>query len=483
MKSRLFFIGMFNVLLILAILSVGWSARAIGPETAVLPNTDPATVFLPLAVNRHDHTLGIPMFGVQMYGNTSDTSSFHPYLLESGASWLRVETSWNSVEPVDVDPAAYNWAAIDNILAAAREDMGGLNLIVTIEDAPGWAATEPDKPIFPAQLPEFVEYVAALVERFDGDGIDDAPGAPIILHWEFYNEPDADYRWGGNIIGESDGDLYAQMLAAVYPAVKAANPSAQVVLGGLAYDWFRDNSNGPFVREFLDDILLAGGGQYFDVMNFHYYPAFWPNWTTQGPGLFEKAEFIRNKLASYGLEKPTILTESGWHNNADPGLPSDDETQIRYVVELFTQSMAADLDVMVWWMLYDAGGVYPYDTGLVTNDVTPTEKLSFDVYKTMVTELSAAHFNRRLSNAETGNSDMEAYLFTDNVHQQEIYVAWLDPLDSTATASLKLAAPQVTVRSIVNGSTTVISDAADGKVDGKVTVTVSGRPVYIEISQ
>ena len=33
-----------------------------------------------------------------------------------------------------------------------------------------------------------------------------------------------------------------------------------------------------YVRSFLPDVLAAGGGAYFDVLNFHVYPAFAPNW-------------------------------------------------------------------------------------------------------------------------------------------------------------------------------------------------------------
>ena len=88
-------------------------------------------------------------------------------------------------------------------------------------------------------------------------------------------------------------------------AIKDANPNAQVLLGGLAYDWFTDDPEnpGPFVRSFLDDVLKNDGGQYFDIMNIHAYPAFAKEWTdTGGPGLREKVEFVRNKLQNeYGL--------------------------------------------------------------------------------------------------------------------------------------------------------------------------------------
>ncbi len=133
---------------------------------------------------------------------------------------------------------------------------------------------------------------ARLAERYDGDRVNDAPGSPIITYFEMYNEPDGNSlpevrRWGHY------GARYAQMLAAIYPAIKTANPNAKVLLGGIAYDGFEDKG-GQFVRSFLDDVLNAGGGDYFDIMNFHAYPAFRGSWTPgKGSGLLEKANAIR----------------------------------------------------------------------------------------------------------------------------------------------------------------------------------------------
>ncbi len=41
-----------------------------------------------------------------------------------------------------------------------------------------------------APLSELAEYLGAVVERFDGDGFHDAPGAPEVHYFELYNEPD-----------------------------------------------------------------------------------------------------------------------------------------------------------------------------------------------------------------------------------------------------------------------------------------------------
>jgi hypothetical protein len=51
-------------------------------------------------------------------------------------------------------------------------------------------------------------------------------------------------------------------------------------------------------------------------------------------------------------------------------------------VELITQSFAADIDIMIWWMLYDLAG-YHHDNGLVTDSNPPASKLSLTTYQIM----------------------------------------------------------------------------------------------------
>lgn len=419
-----------------------------------------------------------PLFGVQMYGTTTPTSTFTPYLLQSKASWLRIPVYWSEVEPNNTTPANYSWLYVDAVLAIAQNR--SINVIATIESAPSWAAQHPGSPIYAERLPDFAEFVGALVERYDGDGINDAPGNPVVMHWELYNEPDVtitNWRpgWGEH------GAQYAAMLKTAYPAVKQANHRAQVVFAGLAYDWW----DGPFVESFLDDVLAAGGGDYFDVMNFHYYPLFAPNWTDDGGvGLFEKAQAVRSKLQQYNVNKPLVITEAGWHSDNDVASPSTPENQARYVVELFVQSMAADVDVMIWWMLYDPGDWSA--TGLVANTSPPQLKPSFTAYTTIVSQLSRTEFVRAVDapapvhNPDGSIHSMNAYEFRDQPNGRTVYVAWMNPVNGTAVWPLQLPASQATLRNIY-GAATVISDGDDGTVDGLITVPVSSQPVYVEV--
>ena len=187
--------------MIIALLSSTSEVRGVGDSHAGPQEQNPH--FLPFLTKRHDPTLDAPVFGVQMYGNTGPTSSYFPYLFESGSTWVRVPVSWSRVEPIKTEPPSYSWASADRALSGARIDSGSLALIATIVSNPDWAATYLNGPINPDELESFAAFVGAAVERYDGDGFQDAPGSPMVSHWEYYNEPDAligsgqEPHWGG----------------------------------------------------------------------------------------------------------------------------------------------------------------------------------------------------------------------------------------------------------------------------------------------
>lgn len=467
------------LILLLSIVVLATLAHPVRGSESAAQEEAPFTLHLPTITHIPDSWP--PLFGVQVYGSTTPTSTYTPHLLESNASWVRVPANWGLVEPANTTPANFNWSAVDAALAIAVRRSP--RVIATIDSAPGWAAHHPGSPIHTEMLPDFAEFVSELVERYDGDSYKDAPGNPIVTHWEFYNEPDGSIQnwrpgWG------EYGARYAEMLQIVYPVVKQANHRAQVVFAGIAYDWWQ-RLEGPFVESFLDDALVAGAGDYFDVMNFHYYPSFGPHWTDDGGlGLFEKAQAVRSKLQQYNLDKPLVVTEAGWHSNNDLAAPSTPENQARYVVELFVQSMAADVDVMIWWMLYDPGDWY--DNGLVTIGPAPQIKPSFTAYTTIVSQLSRAKFVRSLDTpdpvAGPGGTiqSMDAYEFRDETNGRTVYVAWMNPVDGTAVWPLQLPATQATLRNIYGAASTLL-DGDDGTVDGLITVPVSSQPVYVEV--
>ena len=327
-------------------------------------------VYIPLV--QHDACVGLKRAGFggfQVYGGASYGSPYYKDLMESGASWVRLHFDWAAVEPENTTPPNYKWPYLDAEVSLAAEQCWPIVLMVG--NNPQWASTLPEGPLTKTSVAELAELMGAVTERYDGDGVNDAPGSPKVIYFEMYNEPDAGAsgsheRWGLH------GDQYAAMLKAVYPAVKAANPEAKVVFGGIAYDAFTDSPTpGVFIRRFLEDVLASGGGAYFDIMNYHFYPLFGWNWTKQfpkdGPGLLEKTNAIQALLVKYNSSKPIIITETSWHSNKNTSLYGSNTLQIRLLQQLFTQAKAAGITMVAWWPLADVGGSYKLDSGVVTN--------------------------------------------------------------------------------------------------------------------
>lgn len=443
------------------------------PTSALAPTNGTYTAYVPLVSYCWDTR--IPPFGIQFYG-TLDASNGLTRAVDAGTRWIRTPFSWASIEPTNTTPENYNWSSLDSSVTNAAQD--SIELILTIVGQPSWAAVYRQGPV--TDTADLLEFVGALVERYDSDGVDDAPGSPRVRYFELYNEPDnADVGrashggwgyWGHNGAG------YAELLRALYPVVKQANSQANLVFGGLALDWF-DSEGGIFDEYFLDDVLAACQGQdCFDVMNFHYYPVFRSQWEPYGTDIIGKANYVRQKLAAYGFaDVPIVCTETGWVSNAGWG---SDELQSRYTIKGYVRGMAAGLEVVVWYKIGDGGdSSLP---GLLDNNLQP--KPSYWVFQRMTTMLERAVYQRALTLAETGSEQIEGYVF--QVCGRRLDVVWTEDdtrYDPDDDPSLPLTVQAQTLRVVdKSGSETWLDDGDDGVADGQITILVGGSPLYLE---
>jgi hypothetical protein len=108
------------------------------------------------------------------------------------------------------------------------------------------------------------------------------------------------------------GDRYTDLLSKVYPAVKTADPGAQVVTAGLMLPC-DDCPPGNFLRGMLDHHGARDGASFFDVLDYHSYSGWagdtpnkrdwtFPGWPAHGSGrglAFDKLSFVRGLLAGY----------------------------------------------------------------------------------------------------------------------------------------------------------------------------------------
>jgi len=424
-------------------------------------------------------------------------------LKDSGADWARVRLEWEHIEPnapVDGQSPEYYWQFYDDALGSVAE--ADVRIIATVSDSPSWAADVPCAPIHLHRLDEYSRFIKDLVTRYRGHPY-------YINHWELVNEPDSNRYTTGHLSGHGcwayDGDRYADMLAVAFNTIKKVDPQAQVLMGGIAYDWFEEYG-GPFYRYFPDEVMQSGGGSYMDALNFHFYTDFSPEWDRWNPkspdrrygwipaptcgvvddglgaayevsgfDIVAKTTHYQNRMNTcYGVTKPVWVTEVGDHGY--PGDQNSLDNQARYVIKVYTRALSAGVKNVTWYSLdrplYDR-----YEQALLNLDLSP--KPAFIAYQTLTRELNGYYeYSHDRNNCSWGDSgvscSVEAYVFKDD-NQNEVTVAWGSDI-------LKFSANKLRIVDR-NGKETIVKDGSskdnDGIVNGKIKLKLSKEPLFI----
>jgi hypothetical protein len=225
------------------------------------------------------------------------------------------------------------------------------------------------------------------------------------------------------------------MLQAVYPAIKAADPAAQVVLGGLLLecDPTRPTPNKPCSSgQFLEGVLRAGGGAFFDILAYHSYVYWLPErrdwdlrvegWAQRGGVMLGKRALLHETLARYGYQKPLIMNEGGllcWR--ADPicgqlGFYTD---QANHAIRMYTRTAASDLIGFIWYTLNGPGW---QDGGML--DAQQQPRPAFVAARFLREQLRGARYLGPL-----GAGTLEGYAFA--AAGRTIHIYWTNDGSST----------------------------------------------------
>ncbi len=198
------------------------------------------------------------------------------------AYWMRGnDTVWNDIEKVE---GVYDWEMKDMMVRDMTQDgVYGLSIIWPYAnwdqeschsgakyEATGHLAREGESLLMgsPCDMETYGKFLEKVVERYDGDGIDDMPGLTVpIKYWEVLNEPSMQ----GGFEGGAGEDLkffvgtpaeYLEILKTSYTAIKKADSGAKVLHAGMA--GMQQN-----FQNFWDPVFENGAGDYFDIANIH----------------------------------------------------------------------------------------------------------------------------------------------------------------------------------------------------------------------
>jgi hypothetical protein len=248
--------------------------------------------------------------------------------------------------------------------------------------------------------------------------------------------------WGDGRYETFGGEAYGEMLKVVYPAIKAADPGAQVLIGGLLLDC--DPTHPPEGQtcrsgRFLEGILDAGAGNAFDLLSYHGY-VHWdgthvvdmdnPSWQHRGGVSVGKAAFVREVMARYHVDKPLMLTEGSLIyplNTGEDWVPPDAafyDAQAEYVVRLYARNWANEIQATIWYTLDGPGWRYG---GLLDEHQAP--RPAYEAFRFMTQELGDAWYEGPV----TRYANLEGYAF--GAPEKQIWVLW-PPQNATWSINL-----------------------------------------------
>lgn len=321
----------------------------------------PHRVFLPNVAT----SAPVGLFGFELSAARGPEWVEHADALDP--AWLRLNgLAWSDVEPAP--DAGLSWdapavKALEGQLARAAALQ--LPVILVLHGSPAWAVaphTANCAPINSEHYGRFARFAAAAVARYSAPPFN-------VRYFEIGNEPDAyifgvdsPYGcWGRRDEPLYGGEAYGRLLMVAYPAIKAANPEAQVLNGGLLLDAAYNPVTGSGQSgRFLEGMLEAGAGRSFDILAFHSYSYY--NGTPDGTlGAQDwKPAYLRGVLARYGLQKPLFNTESALLCPAATATCA--EAQAYTIPRLYMRALRDGLVGQIWY-LYDSDGFH--NTALV----------------------------------------------------------------------------------------------------------------------
>lgn len=227
--------------------------------------------------------------------NIADLSD--TYLIkELGFGWIKNYLSWAGVEP---KPGEFDWEDADNVVKAGRR--AGVSVLLRIHDTPSWARPDGTSLTYPpSDLGAYYRFLSAVAWRYRGR----------VAAYEIGNEPNLAFEWGGQT---PDPVRYTLLLRLAYHAIKAVDPNALVVSGGLATTGDGgEGAMGDLV--FLRGMYEVGAKGCFDALGSHPYGFGNPPFVVHPYGLaVTRLVQQRAIMVEYGdIQTPIWATEVGW---------------------------------------------------------------------------------------------------------------------------------------------------------------------------
>jgi polysaccharide biosynthesis protein PslG len=291
-------------------------------------------------------------------------------MASSGVQSVRAQFSWVKAQPypgwdfvpqgqasrfVDEGGIPTDWSRIDQIVAgAAARHLTVLPVLIT---SPAWAAIPPSTQASPPRDPAaYARFASAAVRRYGPGGAFWAQHPELqaqpIRDWQIWNEPNFRVFWRP----KNWPRPYVALLRAARTSIKAVDPGARIVLGGLPQQSWTA----------LEKIYRAGGRGLFDIAAIHPFTSK----VTGAVEIVRRGEAVMRRFGDGA--KPVWLTEITWpsshgHTNTGFGYEVSQRAQAQKLADAFRTFAALRgqlrIERVYWytWMSPDRSHTYPFD--------------------------------------------------------------------------------------------------------------------------
>jgi hypothetical protein len=316
-------------------------------------------------------------FGVIPQAPLTDAS--FERMKQAGVGTLRSFFPWSQLEP---GPGQYDFSISDTVVAGAAAE--GIEVLPYLLTTPPWVAEQDGRdcgdscgllaPDSPESLAAWHDFVAVVVARY-GPGGDfwrehpDLPEVPIRA-WQIWNEQNSPSFYAPR----PDVASYGRLVDVAARAIRATDPHAEVVLGGMFGTPFGGKPPGITATDYLQRLYaIFGSDPPFDAVGVHPYAAHTSKVVSQVEGLHDVIE-------SAGDDARLWVTEMGWSSDeGDEPLERGPDGQATALTESYDYLLdhrdALDLEGIVWYSWTDARGAHICawcaGSGLLTEDGTP----------------------------------------------------------------------------------------------------------------
>jgi hypothetical protein len=393
--------------------------------------------------------------------------------------------NWNLLQERAGD-GRYRWERIDRLIELTQSR--NIQVIGYIKASqPGGDAGGPGGrriPSLPGNIADYEDFVAAVVERYDGDGQDDMPGLTLpIKYWSVEDEPLAPRYFSGS------GADYARLVYSASRAIKSADPEARVIVSMLRGTGWVKEAGDPrlFMEAFFQQLALLTEETPYDFLDQHWLGVAQHTPPAKQYRLYENwLKDLEETAGRYGFNKvPFVNLEM-----AGAGFPEADHAADLVKRHVFLLGLGVERILWSGIKAAPAQGLTReqeenYFRRVSLIDGNDRRKLAYWSYKLMVAVLDGADW-RKTATLEKDRDG--AFSFQFFKHGKPIWVLWNEGGSKEATISIPAGIETVTLVSAVpsaqTGKDVTSLDSAFPRrhlavAAGRIRVEVGTVPLFI----